>query len=651
MSNLTYRPEIDGLRAIAVLAVILFHAGFETLSGGYVGVDVFFVISGYLITSLVLKDIAEGSFSFARFYERRIRRLLPAMFIVVLLTIPFAYALMLPTQFKDFMGSVFANSLFLSNVYFLTQVEYFQPGAELSPLLHTWSLSIEEQYYLIFPAIALLLARKSRGPLLVAVLAFVLWGVWMSYTGVTDDPGKNYFHTLARLWEIGAGSLCAFVPPRARSKGASALAALGLVLIFASITLFGEATPFPSLYTLVPIIGTMLVVLFGASDRGVGRALSLRPVVFIGLLSYSAYLWHQPLFALARLWAPTDPGPLALTGLTALTFVLAFLSWKFIEQPVRFGLGWRAIRRGPLFAMSFAALSGFAALGLAGYLTDGFLSLRSNGAALTRIEARIAPNWGLAKNCSEDSQACKTDPAPKVLLWGDSFAMHLAPALLAADPAMRLEQRTLSGCAPLPGIAFLARNMLPSVAMEEAADCFALNDAALDLALTSPTIETVVLSSPFEFHAKQLWSKDGSAYAQDAAPAAIAPHLHDTIARLKAAGRRVILVSPTPESGFDPGQCAAKALRFDRPDTACDFPLSTIHNAPVFDMLAAGDTSGQGASAYVDLRALICPDATCDVIRDDPKGGKVMLYRDGGHLSVEGARALGPDFRRALGQP
>jgi len=642
VSRLNYRPEIDGLRAIAVLAVILFHAGSDVLSGGYVGVDVFFVISGYLITSLVLKDIAEDSFSFARFYERRIRRLLPAMIVVVLVTIPFAYALMLPSQFRDFMGSVFANSLFLSNIYFLTQVEYFQPGAELQPLLHTWSLSIEEQYYLLFPATALLLARKGRGPLFIAVLAFVLWGVWLSYTGVTDDPGKNYFHTLARLWEIGAGSLCAFVPPLARTKGASALAALGLAMILASITLFGEATPFPSLYTLVPIVGTMLVVLFGAADTGVGRALSLRPVVFTGLLSYSAYLWHQPLFALARLWAPTDPGALALAGLVGLTFALAYLSWKFVEQPVRFGLAWRAIRRGPLFAMSFAAMAGLAGLGLAGYVTDGALSLRSNGAELARLEARLAPNWGLDNACAEDRPACKTDPAPQVLLWGDSFAMHLAPALLAADPAIRLEQRTMSGCAPLPGVAFLARNMLPAVAMDEAAPCFALNDAALDHALTSPTIETVVLSSPFEFHTKQLWAQDGTVFPQGAAPAAIAARLQETIAQLEAAGRRVILVSPTPESGFDPGQCAAKALRFDLPQETCDFPLSNIHNAAVFDMFG----TGQGASAYIDLRALICPGGTCDTIRGD-----VMLYRDAGHLSIEGAAALGPDFRRALDQP
>lgn len=335
-----YRPEIDGLRAVAVVPVILFHAGFGRFSGGFVGVDVFFVISGFLITSILLAEHAEGSFSIRRFYERRARRILPALYVVLAACVPMALLTMMPDESADFFRGVASVVLFVSNFWLLQVTGYFQPAADDNPLLHTWSLAVEEQYYVFFPLLLLLLWR--RGP------RAVLWGVGLvslaslalSEVGWRHWPEANFFLLPSRAWELGAGSLVAALAfGRAPREGrapflAEVVAAGGLAAILASIFVFNARTPFPSLYALVPVAGAAAVV-GCASGTLTGRLLAAAPLRLIGLASYSAYLWHQPLFAFARIGQAEPPGHGEMALLVALTFVLAGLTLHFVERPFR----------------------------------------------------------------------------------------------------------------------------------------------------------------------------------------------------------------------------------------------------------------------------------------------------------------------------
>ena len=339
--SIGYRPEIDGLRAIAVLPVILFHGGFEIFAGGFVGVDIFFVISGFLITSIILSDLEHQRFSVKRFYERRARRILPALLFVVLACLPFAYAWMLPSELEQFGQSLLAVATFSANLFFWSTQAYFGPAAELQPMLHTWSLAVEEQYYLFIPLALLwfwsLGKRRLFGLILLAAILSLLIAEW----GWRHEPKANFYLLPTRAWELLVGSLIAFAPRPTALAGFGArtlqqwgpVAGLGLVVY--SLFWFDESTPIPSVYALAPVGGTALIIATTTPGHPVSRLLTARPLVAIGLISYSAYLWHQPLFAFARIRMLEEPGLILATVLSLLSLVLAYLSWRFVEAPFR----------------------------------------------------------------------------------------------------------------------------------------------------------------------------------------------------------------------------------------------------------------------------------------------------------------------------
>ena len=313
--TLKYRPEIDGLRAIAVLPVILFHAGIGIFDGGFVGVDVFFVISGFLITSIIVKDVEAGTFSFMAFYERRARRILPALFVVMICCLPFAWMWLLPRELIAFSTSVISVCLFASNFLFWRQSGYFDAAAELKPLLHTWSLAVEEQYYIVFPIAVLFLWRFGRNGVIVSLALVAVASLLLSEWSWRNAPDANFYLLPTRAWELMAGALCSFVAVGPRPTRDNALSALGLAAILFSVFWFDETTPFPSIYATVPVAGTCLVLLFATSGTVSCTVLSTRALVGTGLISYSAYLWHQPLFAFARTRSLTEPSdsPYAVT--------------------------------------------------------------------------------------------------------------------------------------------------------------------------------------------------------------------------------------------------------------------------------------------------------------------------------------------------
>ena len=345
-SKLTYRPEIDGLRAVAVVAVILYHAeivlfGRDWFVGGYIGVDIFFVISGYLIARIILTELEEtGSFSFLKFYERRARRILPALFLIILVSLPFAWAILYPTPFAEYAQSVLWSVLFGSNFFFYSvTTEYGADSALLKPFLHTWSLAVEEQFYLVFPVLALIVFKFARRWFLAVLIGLSLVSLIHAQSLTTQAPSWNFYSPFSRFWELGVGALLAVreLNGAGERTGISAqiLPAIGVCLIAASVLyLFDGASHHPGLITLFPVLGTALIIGFGNAQGPIGGLLSNRLARGIGLVSYSAYLWHFPIFAFARLSLEYFSDIEKVLAIMA-TFGLSALSYTLIEQPFR----------------------------------------------------------------------------------------------------------------------------------------------------------------------------------------------------------------------------------------------------------------------------------------------------------------------------
>lgn len=330
-----YRAEIDGLRALAVIPVILFHAGVSGFSGGFVGVDIFFVISGFLITGILVDDLECGKFSLAYFYERRIRRILPALFAVMVVCMPLAWWWLLPDQLLEFSESIVATLVFVSNMFFWAKSGYFETAAEEKPLLHTWSLAVEEQFYIFFPIITLYLWKYRKFSLLhsfvfLGIISFILCEI-----GWREAASANFYLAPARGWELLSGAVAALISRGKPASGSNILSFIGLIAVVCAVFFYDRSTPFPSYYALVPVLGTVLVLLYGIRGTLVAALLSRKPFVMIGLISYSAYLWHQPLFAFQRVRSLHAPDEITMLGLSLLSLVLAYLSWRFIEAPFR----------------------------------------------------------------------------------------------------------------------------------------------------------------------------------------------------------------------------------------------------------------------------------------------------------------------------
>lgn len=457
-----YRREIDGLRALAVIPVILFHAGVKALSGGFVGVDVFFVISGYLITSIILNEHQQGHFTFSDFYLRRARRILPALFLVMFVCFPFAWLWYLPVDMKEFSQSVVVTTTFLSNFFFFLKTGYFDTEAELKPLLHTWSLAVEEQYYLVFPALLIYLLKFKKkwafGVLSSLAIASLLCAQWLSI----HHQAANFFLFPSRLWELLIGALIAlFLFQQAKPIGSSEsrqyASAIGLILIIVSIIFYSRDTPYPGLYTLLPTCGAGLIILFADKENIAGRILSSRALVGIGVISYSAYLWHQPLLAFARYNTFGELSNALILALLVATFSLAYLSWRFVESPFR-----KAVRvKTPVFIFIFLVSGGglFVA-GTLGHLTNGFVQRQVGKLPadyFIQAQAERKFNYGIDhKRCiSNEASLCRVSEYAgdhkNILLLGDSHSADFTNQFkrYAVSNKLNAWQMSTTGCAYL----------------------------------------------------------------------------------------------------------------------------------------------------------------------------------------------------------
>ena len=479
-----YRAEIDGLRALAVLPVILFHAGFERFSGGFIGVDVFFVISGYLITTIIISEMAEDRFSIINFYKRRARRILPALFFVMAFCLPFAWFLLIPTELKNFGQSLVSISIFLSNILFWIEDGYFDAASELKPLLHTWSLAVEEQYYVMFPIFLILTWRLGiKWIIFLLSIAFVIsLGLAEWATNQTTQPkimSAAYFLLPTRAWELLVGVFIAFYLKNNtffNSKMINQMLSLiGIAMIAYSVIAFDKNTPFPSLYTLVPVIGAALLILCSIQQTLVYNFLTLKPIVGLGLISYSAYLWHQPLFAFMRSSMLEDLSEFMMMSLCAISLLLAWLSYRFIETPFR--------DRGvtPSNIMVTILISGtiaFISLGSLFHFSDGFESRLNYGENISTIEK--SPKRDL---CHTVETPCEFfEGTPKFATFGDSHVVELSYALAehVKPYGYSVQQNSYSGCPPnLRG---------------KESYCYEWTAKSIDRIINDMTIEVVVVS-------------------------------------------------------------------------------------------------------------------------------------------------------------
>ncbi len=487
--KMRYRPEIDGLRAVAVLSVILAHAGFEVFGGGFVGVDIFFVISGYLITSILIADLQAGTFRLLNFYERRTRRILPALFVIMLVCWPFAWMWLTTADMESFSQSLIAVCVFASNVLFWKTSGYFESAAELKPLLHTWSLAVEEQYYVFFPLLLMLTWRLGRRRVEAMLFVMAIGSFGAAQWGSVHKPAASFYLLPTRGWELLIGALIAFYfSSRARPTGHHAAhhiesgnnharqhpahrvrlaqlgSATGLLMILYAIFAFDKQTPFPSVYTLVPTLGSGLLILFANGQTLTGRLLASKPFVALGLISYSAYLWHQPLFAFARHASLEEPGGILFATLTVAALLLGYLSWRFVETPFRTK---NRFSRRQIFVFGIAGTVFFIILGAVGSFSKGFEYRLT--AEQKKIIGTSHYDFGEmysvskcfmmdeSKTFRDFSVDCKRvdDPSDALVLWGDSYAAALSPGLRALHG--NLIQYTASGCPPVVDTEFPQR--------------------------------------------------------------------------------------------------------------------------------------------------------------------------------------------------
>lgn len=656
-----YRREIDGLRAVAVLPVILYHAEFAFWSGGYIGVDVFFVISGYLITSLLIEERLNGTYSVLAFYERRARRILPALFVVLLASIPFAWLWIAPDPFEDFAKSLAYAVLFLSNAHFMGDGGYFDPEAALRPLIHTWSLAVEEQFYLVFPLVLMALGRFRHRKYLIGLALLALVSLGVAEWGWRNYPGKNFYFTPSRLWELLAGSLCAVILFRRAPLRSEGLAALGLALILGAAVLFDNAVPFPSVYTLGPVLGTCLIILFAAPGTWTARLLSLRPLVGLGLISYSAYLWHQPIFAFARLRVPYGLSDGMMIGLIVLALVLAWASWLFVEQPVR-GRAPRILpsRRGVLRASAagIIVLAAFGLWGAQGGAPGRFDPGRS--AYLERLHQQTSQNRTARTLCSQDggarvAQACiaygQRSPKRRIALWGDSHARMILPAFAEVSRALEAEILFADqpGCPPLLGVWLMSGG-------EKARNCRKSVENFVE-AIRANGVDTVVLVARWSAYASgdyrgadpqsTLVTEPGFRFlSAEQRLAAFEIGLERTLAHFDALGLRVILVSQVPQQRVSPeGLVGSAILRGMSADEARRFFEASFVSKRDNDRLQAPAQAvlTRRAEAH-GARILRLEDAFARAqsyvwLVDDN-----AVYTDDDHMSEYGAARLGPRF-------
>ena len=625
-----HRRDIDGLRAVAVLAVVVYHLARDRLPGGYLGVDIFFVISGYLITGIIWREASGDGFSIRRFYERRLRRIAPALLAMLLLVSVAASLILLPIDLIGFGRSLLATLVFVSNVYFWRDADYFSRAAAEKPLLHTWSLGIEEQFYILFPLLIMATGHFRRGWTPWVIAAVAIGSLAANVVALRIGAGLPAFYLLpTRAWELGTGSLLVFIPPPERRGVAEVLAAVGAVLVALAIATRQPWLPAAAPAALAAVVGSALLIVSGSRTRTfASRALGLRLAVFVGLISYSLYLWHWPLIVLVQYWLVRSLTPGEALLLLVPMLALATASWRYVEQPFRD----RVLPVPRLIA--FSAGGTLLAAGVAaGLIVSKGLPARLSPAA-ARINAAAGTNYrcpigdylafGASRGCRLVLPGGDPESADAVLL-GNSHAQMYAPLvadILAAHAAT--------------GLLVPANGCLPIAAVNISAECVAVARTNIEAVANLRHARLVILGLTWTAGPGPLVDGDGRRAAVQG-PAGIAAGIAATAARLHAAGKQVVVIGPIATPGWDVASTLSRSIAFGRAQPLPLFaPRARFERdyAAAFDRLAR--TAGIGVAR---------PDcAQCRGDRCDFVAGGDSLFADDNHLAV----AALPRFRAAI---
>jgi peptidoglycan/LPS O-acetylase OafA/YrhL len=668
---LMYRPDIEGLRGLAVGLVVAYHAFPKFRTGGFVGVDVFFVISGYLITLLVLSGLQTGTFSLIEFYRRRVRRIVPALLVVVTACCVFGWLLLLPSELRSLGNSITWCSLFVANLFFALTAGYFEPVAESNPLLHLWSLGVEEQFYLVWPVLLTLAVKRGvmmrvLGTVIAASLGMSIWSAWMG-------PSPHFYNPTSRAWELAVGGMLAAwqlgTPRRPaaddsssrpqRWLGAQAISLVGLALIIVGGVCWTVDKRIPGIWSVIPTAGALLLIAAGPRAAGNRWFLASRPMTFLGRISYPLYLWHWPLFSFTRIVLGHPAQPAMAAGAIVIALAAAYATYRLVEVPIRYGgLGRKAVP---------ALLAGLALLAVAGVALDSrWITGRLSGPLVSQWDA-AANDWNFSGDDQIDERSgfgtltVTTRRDRKALFLGDSHIQQYWPRVRRIidehpDSARSAVFVSFSGWPPLPGINHLYHTRNSS----------GFFDRAMDLAF-QPDVDTVVIGAFWEFYFLGEYRPDRSVQEVYGVPPSVLQldspgtqaafeQFQRAISRLVSSGRRVFIVLSNPTSPlFEPVFPADIRLSLHLPSSLGSDKGSRIDAgpfesfaAPVMNRLRA--IAAQTGAKVIDPRLTLCDGIICPAT--DSKG--MPLYLDSNHLNGSNARErasfvdemlLGPDVR------
>jgi peptidoglycan/LPS O-acetylase OafA/YrhL len=632
-----YRVDIDGLRAVAVLAVVAFHMAPKVLTGGFVGVDVFFVISGYLISLIIFKKSADNTFTVKDFYIRRTKRIFPTLIMVLISTWVMGYCFLLKDEFRNLGKHIYSGAFFFSNITLWKEAGYFDVASEMKPLLHLWSLSIEEQFYIFWPLIAVLAVRK-RWNVSRLLLAIIIFSLILNLILVQTHLSSTFFLLHTRAWELLAGAFLGWMEFNQSSRGFNNLSkqerdftsVAGFILVVVPYFVYSGETIFPGWKAILPVLGTFILIGSGPSALVNNQLLSARPLVWVGLISYPLYLWHWPLLSYARILDSGESAWQVRFIIVAFAFILSWFTYKFVEQPIRLSIPKQKEGR-----FSILIVLALFAVGFLGVLTKNQKSWNILSGSEQEELFRVPPFS--SRDCTKrfpvgtDSYCSLSGESPSVAVLGDSFSLALRPGLeeYYNRKKLSLVHMGRGSCPPILGVKVKTKG--------ESEVCSRVTETAFERILKIPTIKDVILvarwSAYLDVNQLDLFEDQKSTDRKEV----LQNGLIRTIQVLKAAGKKVIFIHAVPDLSFDPKSCLImRKFQISPHNSSCSVPLGLIRaqQKDYRDVL-----SNVADLKTFDPMSVLCLGSECQ-----GKIGDVLMYRDKTHLSIQGAKKLSESF-------
>jgi peptidoglycan/LPS O-acetylase OafA/YrhL len=667
-----YRPDIDGLRAIAVLAVVIFHAFPNWLKGGFIGVDIFFVISGYLISSIIFESLDKGTFSFAEFYARRIRRIFPALILILMTCFILGWFSLLSNEFRQISKYVAAGAGFVSNLVLWNDAGYFDNSTEKKPLLHLWSLGIEEQFYIIWPSL-LWFSWKRKFNLLSITVLIALISLILNIKGVKQDAVATFYSPITRFWELLSGSLLAWInlykkenyqssilkldnwiatfvysnkPENNGATLANAMSSFGFILLVYGFWRISKDLEFPGKWAIIPITGSVLLIAAGPRAWFNKLVLSHKITVWFGLISFPLYLWHWPLLSFARISEGDTPSKYIRIFAVLLSILLSFITYKVIEKPIRQDGKNNIKTMALLVIMSILFIAGLA-------INKDVILIETNLQAKFNLAEKTIKRTDREEECFEIPYAYKTEGTwycklgdksrpPKYFALGDSHALSLVPAMekFASQNNVSIEFTGTSGCPPLLDI----QSMRGEVSIEKY-NCQKLNERIFDH-IKSQNIKHVILIARWVYYTGSTSNPDefnpisrniNSAVTRESSAQDFEWALTNTISRFSDIGVNTIVVQDNPQQTLDPKDALRQASVVDMNKMSIT-KLNHIQNQK-----HVNDIINKQKSVIVNFDDLLCNDKQCPFFKNSKS-----LYFDDDHLSIEGALLVYPRLEEIL---